>query len=89
MSCRGNSHEVFNLFREYPILPCVIQAFDSPNVQVVKVALECLNSILLHGEKNKNTPENPFILDMEATDAITKLERLQCHSNCDIYKRSQ
>jgi hypothetical protein len=89
MGRHGNDHDVFNLFKEHPILSCIVQVFDSEDVQAVKVALECLEAILSQGEKNKATPENPFILDMESIDAVTKLEKLQYHSSNDVYKKAQ
>jgi hypothetical protein len=52
---------------------CYTNLLSSSDIKVVNTALDCLKIILSQGEKLKAVPENPYVTELIATDAIASI----------------
>eukprot|EP00184_Porphyridium_aerugineum_P004420 CAMPEP_0184706388 /NCGR_PEP_ID=MMETSP0313-20130426/36732_1 /TAXON_ID=2792 /ORGANISM="Porphyridium aerugineum, Strain SAG 1380-2" /LENGTH=567 /DNA_ID=CAMNT_0027167941 /DNA_START=773 /DNA_END=2476 /DNA_ORIENTATION=- len=86
----GTSTQVVYLVRQNAIPPLCNQ-LDVQEARIIQVALEGLENILRVGETEReavNGTENEFALIVDQCGGLDKIERLQTHSNHDIYEKS-
>lgn len=61
---------------------------DSKDHKMLLIGIEGINNILFCGHKHfKQEGPNPFLLRLENTKAIQKLEELQLHPNDEVYEK--
>jgi len=76
-------------FVQNGVLECFLNLFDSSNPQIIIVALEGLNNLLYKGVAIPNEDgDNPFIIRLEESEGVQKIEDLQTHPNEDVYKKA-
>ena len=83
----GAHTDVFKLV-EWGGLEIFESLLDSKDAKTLLVAIEGISNILSCGNKffGKEGP-NPFLMRLEKTKAISKLEELQYHPNNEIYQK--
>jgi len=63
----------------------------SSDSRLVLVSLECMENILKSGENYKNktgASQNPYTSVIESCGGLDNIEKLQQHSNNDIYEKA-
>ena len=68
-------------------IPALCDLLDIQDTKIVPVALEGLENILKSGGLS-GSDENPYVLDVEKSGGLDKLDNLQDHESNDIYEHA-
>lgn len=84
----GGSIEQIRYLVEQGCIKPLCDLLSCSDTRIITVALEGLENILRVGEKESQSPTNPYASFIEEADGLTKIEDLQNHQNNDIYEKA-
>lgn len=83
----GSCSDIYKLV-EWGGLETFETLLDSKDSRIISIALEGIANILICGRNYfSQSGENPFLVKLEKTKAIWKLENLQLHESVEIYQK--
>ena len=88
---KGSTPQQFTRIIQQGVLECFVQLLDSVDAKTVEVALQGISNILDMGvliARQNESVENLFLVELENREAIKKIEKLQYHSNYEVYQKS-
>jgi hypothetical protein len=59
--------------KDHQLMQCYTDLLSSSDNKTVNTTLDCLKILLSHGEKLKAVPENPYVTELIAIDAIASI----------------
>ena len=75
-------------FAQAGVLDCFCTLLkNSEDAKILEVVLDGINNILRQGDKlaNRTGQENPFMMDLEQKQLISRIEELQRHPSVEVY----
>merc|ERR1712137_84055 len=85
---KGYHTHLFELVK-FGLLELFIEILDSSDVKTVSISLEAIKNLLKCGDAHYvQDGENTFLVMLESIGGVAKIEKLQTHSNTEVYKKS-